>query len=182
LVEQKKEGDDEAIRDKNFLVLLYIHAKQLFTNKLYLSLSFCYIFGNCVIIIMGSIVNIICTNFGYASIYGSIIALFVIGLGMISVTLYSIFLIKRPDQSKIQTYFFFCAITCLVIAEVCIVFGYFIPFMIFASVLGIFGMPILSIVFEQCTYKFPGIPLIIINSLLNTTGQLFAAAVQMYLT
>lgn len=167
------------MQDKNFLVLLYVYAKQLFTNKLYLSLSFCYIFGNCVIIIMGSIVNIICTNFGYASVYGSIIALFVISLGMVSVTLYSIFWIKRPDQSIIQTYFFFAAILTLTIAETALVFKYFVFFMIFASILGIFGMPILSIVFEQCTYKFPGIPLIIINSLLNTTGQLFAAGIQM---
>ena len=128
---------------------------------------------------MGSCINIICTNFGYESYYGSIIALLVITFGLISSVIYSLTLISHRKQYMIQSVYIFFGILTLALAELSIVNHKIILFSIFASILGICGFPILSMVFEKSTRSFPNVPLVIINSILNTSGQLFAAIIQM---
>ena len=89
--------------NRNFFMLLYLYTIELFSDKLFLSLATIYILGNSTIVTMGSLINIICTNFGFASFYGSITALIVITLGLTSSVLYSIFFIKKKNQQLIQS-------------------------------------------------------------------------------
>lgn len=104
--------------DRNFLVLMLLYTKDLLGYPLYRILLTLYVLGNCSLVTMGSIVNILATSFEFESFIGSIIALIVIILGLTSSILYSIYFIRRTRQSKILALFCMTCILALVSALV----------------------------------------------------------------
>ena len=85
----------------NFLMQMYLYSKYLISQPLYRILLLLYCLGNCSVITMGSLINIISTNFGFKSVMGSIVALGVIILGLTSSVIYSIYFIRKKNQTLI---------------------------------------------------------------------------------
>lgn len=90
-----------------------IYIKELLSIPLFRILLVLYCLGNCSIVTLGSIINIISTNFEFDSYIGSIIALVVITLGLTSSIIYSIFFIHLHNQSMILMSFSMACIVSL---------------------------------------------------------------------
>lgn len=95
---------------------MFLYTKDLLGYPLFRVLLLLYCLGNCSIVTLGSIVNILATNFEFDSYIGSIIAMIVIILGLSSSIVYSIFFIKRKNQSRILMSFSMICIVCLLSA------------------------------------------------------------------
>lgn len=79
--------------------------------------------GNASIVLMGSMINIICTHFGVESYIGSIVAACVVLVGLCTSILYSLFLINRKGQGYIMSFFFAGSIVMLVFAMLSLIQG-----------------------------------------------------------
>lgn len=115
-------------QDRSFIVMMFLYTKELFKFPVFVYMFFLYTLGNGSIVLMGSMVNIICTHFGYKSFYGSIVAAGVVILGLCSSILYSLFLINRKDQGYIMSFFFVGCVVLLVIAMASLIHEYLILF------------------------------------------------------
>lgn len=98
---------------------MYQFSKYLLSHTLFRILLAMYCLGNASIITMGSMINIIANNFGFSSSIGSIIAIFVIILGLSSSILYSIYFIRRSNQTIILAFYCCLCIIALLFAACC---------------------------------------------------------------
>ena len=105
--------------DSNFMVQIYQYLKYLISKPMWLILVIFYVLGNCSIVTIGSLINILSTNFGFPSVLGSIVALGVIFIGLTSSVLYSIFFIRRKRQTNILSSYGAACVISLVGASIC---------------------------------------------------------------
>lgn len=108
--------------------MMFLYTKELFKFPVFVYMFFLYTLGNGSIVLMGSMVNIICTHFGYRSFYGSIVAAGVVILGLCTSILYSLFLINRKNQGYIMSFFFVGCVVLLVISMAALIHEYQILF------------------------------------------------------
>lgn len=75
---------------------------------------------------------------------------------------------------------YYCIIVCCLLCNLTVNFiSFLIGFGLGAAIYGFFAFPIIALVFEYSTQKFPEVPLNITNSIFSCIGQLLGSIVQM---